>query len=207
MISKNVLICLEFGDVEKGVASFWVFHQLHIVVTKPEHIKQVQNYDLLLVLILERNDVSLCVVWKNSSFIDGELQILLATTERRPDNNRHFLKFLGRKSLIVLNGNEWKLHRTLVAHAFTTNELFRMAPQISSVGDELCETFIQMLKNKHECERSTKVSIALDIEPWMKRATLDIIGRVAFGLIFCFVLSFSALKCTLTEKSRNQRCH
>jgi cytochrome P450 len=179
--SENVLTCLEFGDVEKGMASFWVFHQLHIVVTKPEHVKQVLKHDFFR-FIMKKYYIFVCFAWKSLSHIDdGDLQILLATTERRPDNNQHFLKFLGRKSLIVLNGNEWKLHRTLVAHAFTTNQLFRMAPQISSVGDELCETFIQMMKNQQDREHPTKMSIAVDIEPWMKRATLDIIGRVAFG--------------------------
>jgi hypothetical protein len=58
-----------------------------------------------------------------------------------------------------------------------------MLPQICCVADELVVALTQLFRMKNKGSQFSKEPFAVDVEVWMKRATLEVIGRLAFGIL------------------------
>ncbi|RHY32214.1 hypothetical protein DYB32_002753 [Aphanomyces invadans] len=79
---------------------------------------------------------------------------------------------VGEKALIQVMGNEWKLHRKLVAKALGWQNLVSMAPVMASLSNEFATVLL-----------ATK-GPSVDVAPLLKHLTLDIIGATSFGKSF-----------------------
>lgn len=85
---------------------------------------------------------------------------------------KHMDMFLGRRSLVQLMNDEWKIMRKIMARAFNFEFLWGMARDICDVSS----VFIKAL--------SAKSGEVVDFWPLLKCVTLDIIGKSAFGYDF-----------------------
>ena len=100
---------------------------------------------------------------------------LLASNYRAkiPIIAKHMDMFLGRRSLVVLMNDEWKIMRKIMARAFNWEYLKEVVGDICSVSN----VFVNALASKH--------GEIVDFWPLMKCITLDVIGKTAFGYDFC----------------------
>jgi len=90
----------------------------------------------------------------------------------RAGQARHIDYFLGSKSMVRLNHDEWKFHRRLVGKAFEYSHLTAMTGDILDVYGEL-ESYLDRHQN-----------VELNIFPILKVTTLEAIGVTAFGYKF-----------------------
>ena len=114
-----------------------------------------------------------------------------------PIYQKHLDMFLGRRSILSLMGDEWRIVRKVMARAFNRDYLREM------VGDmcRVTNAFLKALEGRH--------GQVLDFWPLMKCITLDVIGQTGFGYDFnCaatltpspVALSFEFLLEELTER-------
>jgi cytochrome P450 len=87
--------------------------------------------------------------------------------------DRHVMAMIGKHSLITTTGDEWKTNRHIVSKAFRWEYLQEMVSALNETGLLLANVL-----NKQVGKSIT------DILPIMKLATLDVIGKTAFGYHF-----------------------
>jgi cytochrome P450 len=119
---------------------------------------------------------------------------------------RHLDMFLGKRSIGVMKGSEWKFHRAVIRKAFTANTIRSSKPAIEQVTTSLVES----LKRKHLQTASSEVT--LDVESLMKMIALDVFGKTSLSQDFncCEQLqpsqvadAFEVLCTELTKRVRN----
>ena len=84
----------------------------------------------------------------------------------------HMDQFLGKKALVTLQHEEWRIHRKLISSAFKYAHLKSMVKDVSDVGKNLVNT----LRSGTHGDNGR-----LNVVDVMKKATLDVIGRVSFN--------------------------
>ena len=107
---------------------------------------------------------------------DHVRQVLLASNFREPLPiiDKHLKALLGNRALVMLMGDEWKLHRRVVMKAFRFEHLAGMVGDMATVAGSLAARLLRPAADA----RGTNVFAAL------KLATLDVIGLTAFGFDF-----------------------
>jgi cytochrome P450 len=112
-------------------------------------------------------------------------EIFQAFSHRIPNSahDRHVLKLLGNKSVLLQTGNEWKTNRHIISKAFRWEYLQDMMPTICETGLLLAEVLDQ---HAGQC---------VDVFTFMKAATIDAVGATAFGY------HFGSLDAMLNENS------
>mmetsp|Transcript_31676 Transcript_31676/g.39041 ORF Transcript_31676/g.39041 Transcript_31676/m.39041 type:complete len:445 (-) Transcript_31676:265-1599(-) len=96
-----------------------------------------------------------------------------------PILTKHMVQFLGKKSLVLLMNEEWKLHRRLLRSSFYHEDLFSsMMADVSGVVNQLIKYQTARI------QASTTSSLSLDVLSMNKKITLDIIGLSAFNYRF-----------------------
>jgi len=93
------------------------------------------------------------------------------------------------KSVLVVDGEDWKAQRQVMGPAFHFDHLKGLMPYFVRVGDKLIDCL------RAESEKSGRVEVA----PWFSRATMDAIGLGGFGF------DFQAL--SLGEKSTQTKAY
>jgi cytochrome P450 len=100
---------------------------------------------------------------------------------------KHIGKIVGEKSILLLNGREWKIHRAAIKQAFTPVALKSYRDAMHQVTQTLVASIHKRVERdgNFQCE----------MEPLMKMLTLDVFGLVAFSHDFgcCRELETSAL--------------
>jgi cytochrome P450 len=89
-----------------------------------------------------------------------------------PIFQKHFEMFLGRRSLLSLMGDEWRVVRKYMARAFNREYLKEMVGDVCHVTN----AFLKALEGRH--------GQVLDFWPLLKCITLDVIGQTGFGYDF-----------------------
>uniref|UniRef100_A0A4W5LCF1 aromatase n=1 Tax=Hucho hucho TaxID=62062 RepID=A0A4W5LCF1_9TELE len=102
---------------------------------------------------------------------DHVRQVVNASSYRAPVPviDMHIARLVGKRSLVLLMRDEWKLHRRLVSRAFQWQNLAAMAPAMASIA----ETFTNVWRDA--------ATPSIDVFPLLKRLALDTIGRTGFG--------------------------
>jgi len=101
-----------------------------------------------------------------------DIKTLIRETYRAGGPSTHIDHFLGSKSMVRLNHDEWKFHRRLVGKAFEYAHIIEMVGDILNVYKEL-ENYL----DHHQ-------DVDMDIFPILKVTTLEAIGVTAFGYKF-----------------------
>ncbi|KDO26561.1 hypothetical protein SPRG_07964 [Saprolegnia parasitica CBS 223.65] len=86
-----------------------------------------------------------------------------------PVIDMHIARLIGKRSLVLLMRDEWKLHRRLVSRAFQWQNLAAMVPAMALIA----ETFTNVWLNAE--------TPSIDVFSLLKRSALDTIGRTGFG--------------------------
>lgn len=89
-----------------------------------------------------------------------------------PIYQKHLDMFVGRRSILSLMGDEWRVVRKCMARSFNWEYLKDMVGDVCQVTN----AFIATLQGQH--------GQVLDFWPLMKCITLDVIGRTGFGYDF-----------------------
>jgi cytochrome P450 len=119
---------------------------------------------------------------------------------------RHLDMFLGKRSIAVMRGSEWKFHRAVIRKAFAATTLRSSKPAIEQVTTSLVES----LKRKHLPTASSEV--ILNVESLMKMIAIDVFGKTSLSQDFkcCEQLqhsqvaeAFEVLCTELTKRVRN----
>ncbi|CAJ1957818.1 unnamed protein product [Sphenostylis stenocarpa] len=82
------------------------------------------------------------------------------------------VKLLG-SGLANLEGDKWKMHRKIINPAFHLEKLKAMLPIFFESCDDMISKWEAMLSSEEKCE--------IDVWPFVKNLTCDIISRTAFG--------------------------
>lgn len=107
------------------------------------------------------------------SDIDDVRTVLHSDESKYKILQRNVLRgFLG-EGLVISTGEMWQKHRKLLNPAFNISTLRKMVPMMVEVGENLVERW----------EKLAETDVA-DLKNDLKLATLDIIGRSAFGTKF-----------------------
>jgi cytochrome P450 len=133
---------------------------------------------------------------------DHARKVLNASSHRKPIKliAKHMDAFLGPKALVTLVGDEWKVHRRLITHAFKYAHLKAMTSDINSVSTELIESLKVGIHGN--------INSGINVVDIMKKATLDVIGLTSFNHNFkcCSTNDVpemaSAFRYLLSENSR-----
>lgn len=153
------------------------------------------------------SDSGLCSFWLTTSPAVSVLKAEHAREVLTQSSHRekigliavHMDAFLGKKALVTLQHEEWRIHRRLISSAFKYSHLKAMCKDISEVGTTLVQTLQQ---GRHGD------NLRLDLVNVMKKATLDVIGLTSFNHRFECCESehppemASAFKFLLAENSR-----
>ena len=132
----------------------------------------------------------LCFGQRAVSVTDGDdaRAILNSTTYRNPlvFLRRHMHRFLGNNNIGLLNGAEWKFHRSAVLRSFSPkNQLANTTTihkAICRVLDTLLESITEKLQQKDsDSDSSSTTALQMDIEALMKMITVDVFGTTALG--------------------------
>lgn len=86
----------------------------------------------------------------------------------------HANQFLGTRSVALLNGKEWKFHRTAVARAFTPTAVAEAQAGILMV----VSTLLTSLKSRHKDDENI---VQYDIIGLMKMITIDVFGKTVLS--------------------------
>jgi cytochrome P450 family 709 len=89
---------------------------------------------------------------------------------------KHISKIVGDKSILLINGREWKVHRAAIKKAFTSEALESYRAAIRQVT----ETMVASIQERIERDGS----FHCEMEPLLKMITLDVFGRIAFRYDF-----------------------
>jgi cytochrome P450 len=89
---------------------------------------------------------------------------------------KHIGKIVGEKSILLINGREWKVHRAAIKKAFTSEALESYREAIRQVT----ETVVSAIQERIARDGSFQC----EMEPLLKMVTLDVFGRTAFSYDF-----------------------
>lgn len=92
----------------------------------------------------------------------------------------HLRYLLGKKSMIVLEGKEWKLYRRAVHKSFTPTLLQESQEAINHVGKTLARSLLERLKMKSPQSQQQEHKVY----QLMKMATADVFGLCFLGVDF-----------------------
>jgi cytochrome P450 len=97
---------------------------------------------------------------------------------------RHFDMILGKSSLPQLMGQEWKLHRRLIAKAFSFQHLQHMVKDMNCMGDKFAAALLNGTNEITSRTGDEGSQCVVDVSMACKAVTLDIIGSTVFGFDF-----------------------
>ncbi|EQC32865.1 hypothetical protein SDRG_09397 [Saprolegnia diclina VS20] len=102
---------------------------------------------------------------------DHVRQVVNASSYRAPVPviDMHIERLVGKRSIVQLMHNEWKLHRRLVSRAFQWQNLANMVPAMASIAESFTDIWLQAM------------TPSMDVFTLLKRSALDTIGRTGFG--------------------------
>lgn len=96
-----------------------------------------------------------------------------------------FQSVVGKTSLLLLNGDMHKNHRSIISPAFRQGNLKKLLPLMFQCSNRLVDHWNEELKDKS--------TMLVDIKKFMSNVTLNIIGLAAFGFDFECIGKKSAL--------------
>jgi cytochrome P450 len=126
-------------------------------------------------------ETGLCAFWfayapAVSVLLSHHVKTVLNGTSFRqiiPLLQTHNFQFLGPQALTSLNGKEWKLYRTAVHKSFTPAALKLSQACMNQVGTILVQSLLNSI------DQSETTSLQQPILPYMKMATMDVLGLAA----------------------------
>jgi cytochrome P450 len=181
LIWRNIRRKLEttkpFGDeLPMPTGSHWLFGHLSVFGNDFIKVHQKIFYD-------EADDHGVCSFWLTgnkgvsvTSFQDARA-VLQSTVEHTivPIMTKHFNNFLGERNIGLMNGKEWKYHRSAILRVFHSQTTLVTS---RSAMVNVTQTLVDSLKNQPQ-------PLEIDIEPVMKMITMDVFGRTALSYDFC----------------------
>ncbi|WOJ90309.1 cytochrome P450 [Methylocapsa polymorpha] len=75
-----------------------------------------------------------------------------------------------RKGLLVVDGDDWRAQRRMLAPLFTPKTVASFARAINAAGEDLVARWLRLREGR-----------LIDVQPEMARATLDVLGRTIFS--------------------------
>jgi cytochrome P450 len=120
-------------------------------------------------------------LWMGVTKAEHLKEVYMASSDRLPNPlDHHVMRTVGYKSLLLTNGDEWKVQRHIISKAFRWESLQEMVTTMNETGLRLVAAL----------EKASRSSSTVNITPIMKLATLDVIGETAFGFRFDSLASF-----------------
>ena len=117
---------------------------------------------------------------------------------------KHISQFVGKKSLVLLMGKEWKTYRFIIARAFTPASMLALRAPMTSV----VSTLVKSLTKKCDEVEAKGETLTMNITYLLKMVTIDTFGEAVFGkdLQCCSTFAHSPVETSLefvqTEFSR-----
>lgn len=98
----------------------------------------------------------------------------------------HLRYLLGNKTMIVLEGKEWKLYRTAVHKSFTPSLLQQSQASINNVGSTLAQSLLARLGKQQQSTAQADLTQQQEYKVYhlMKMATADVFGKCFLGVNF-----------------------
>ncbi|CAB9505025.1 Phylloquinone omega-hydroxylase [Seminavis robusta] len=171
-----------FPDLPMPPQSHWFFGHVKMLFDAnkfPQNLYTV-NRD-------SANKDGLVGYWFGNKKVIGVLKVEDARKVFLRESNREtipvvarYISFiLGEKSLIRLNGREWRIHRDAIARTFVPSFLLHSQKDVFQVAQDLTQAIIKRID-----ETENKVWQVDNIHPLMKMVTMDVIGKAGFGVDF-----------------------
>lgn len=109
--------------------------------------------------------------------------------ESTPSLTKHMAVLGGEKGLLLLNGKEWKLYRSIISRAFISTSVESMLTPMISVGRIL----VKSITMKCEELENTGKKLTYDLDVLFQMYTIDVLGRTLLGKDFqcCELLKYN----------------
>ena len=123
-----------------------------------------------------------------------------STRESTPSLTKHMAVLGGEKGLLLLNGKEWKLYRSIISRAFIPTSIESMLTPMLSVG----RTLVKSITIKCEELENIGEKLTYDLDILFQMYTIDVLGRTLLGKDFqcCELMSFDENLQTIEFLSR-----
>lgn len=88
---------------------------------------------------------------------------------------------LGEQGILLVDGEQHARQRKMLAPAFSTASIRQLEPGFWSKGLLMTDILANEIRNAPDSDSSAGKSRRIEMLSWLNRATLDVIGSVAFG--------------------------